>query len=401
MAGQTLLDIPFDGSAVDISLNPAAVTITGHQFVAGRPDPALTPHQSALFPGVGYAEVVDLGVPLPTTYTLTAWVRALGTATGPTDSYVLFKFVGSNRFLQLPLRNSLTGWNYVVVTQDVNAVAVYLNSRQVSVKSFPAGWGRSDGSGPTGFALLNDNPSSSAGFDNIEDVTLYEGAATREIINIPRPQMDVNYSINNQNFKSYGVYVSKSDGIIDNLDLKEPLSVEWPDYHGQVMDLSKPRYQPREITLSCFIVGVGKDEFIERVSLFLAQFQKPNTQRLHLSVHSAKPLVYEVYCPGSVGLNKKWSDEQMVGTFELKLREPEPVKRVLKFGAGTATITLTSARMLTVFWGDGTKTTDVFGTAKTITHLYSDSADHYIIIAGVIEDITGFSSNATVVWNRL
>ena len=60
--------------------------------------------------------------------------------------------------------------------------------------------------------------------------------------------------------------------------------------------------------------------------------------------------------------------------------------------------------MVNIYWGDGTVDTDVYGdcTGKNaISHTYTDYGIYYIIVAGVIEDITDFETNGIVVWNRL
>ena len=53
-----------------------------------------------------------------------------------------------------------------------------------------------------------------------------------------------------------------------------------------------------------------------------------------------------------------------------------------------------------VFWGDGTSTKGVSG-SKTITHTFLEAGEYDIVITGVIEDITSFTTNAIVVWNKL
>ena len=77
-----------------------------------------------------------------------------------------------------------------------------------------------------------------------------------------------------------------------------------------------------------------------------------------------KPLIYEVYAKDAIEVDKTWNDALMVGTFKLKLREPEPVKRVLKHirvGESTKTceITLTSTKYVNIYWGDGSVDYDV------------------------------------------
>ena len=56
---------------------------------------------------------------------------------------------------------------------------------------------------------------------------------------------------------------------------------------------------------------------------------------------------------------------------------------------------------ITIFWGDGTKTEDVYGENVTVKKDYSTEGIYYTIVAGVIEDITDFGTNGIVVWNKL
>lgn len=211
---------------------------------------------------------------------------------------------------------------------------------------------------------------------------------------------DVGYYINGNNFADYGVYVSASSGLISKLEMKEPLSADWSNYHGTVIDLHKPVYKSRNITLECFMEANGYDDFITKCNSFLENFYAKNTKRLKVDVGS-KPLVYEVYCSKSIDVEKKWNDQYMIGTFKLSLIEPEPVKKVLRFsGAGTATITVTSTKLLNIYWGDDTHTYDVSGTSVSVSHAYT-SGVHEIIITGVIEDITSLTSNCTEIWSKL
>ena len=215
---------------------------------------------------------------------------------------------------------------------------------------------------------------------------------------------------------------TESEGkcIIDSLKMKEPLKLDWDGYHGEAIDLSRPRMQAREITLECFIrTDGGKIAFVQAVKDFLEQFYTPHKlpvgskseavaaglHRLTIDIHPTKALVYEVYLPDGTDISKEWNDNKMVGTFTLKLKEPEPVKRVLKHfrvneNSKTVTVTLTTEKLVNIYWGDGTTTQDVYGT-RTITHDYSENGEYYVIIAGVIEDVTNFSTNAIIVWNKL
>ncbi len=212
------------------------------------------------------------------------------------------------------------------------------------------------------------------------------------------------YFLNGANFNDFGIYVSRGKGLIDGLNLKEPKEMDWDDYHGKVVDLSAPRYESREIALECFIAGVNKVDTIQKANQFFRELAKASTQRLMIDTGEGKMLVYEVYQSGKVDINNRWTNGTNVGEFTLKLIEPEPVKRVLKFVVSDPeteepSITLTSDKLVTVFWGDGTKETA--SGSITRTHTYSVVGTYHIILAGVIEDITEFSSNCEVVWNNL
>lgn len=390
---KTIVRLPFNGTNQGTGSIPVTANLSGAEYGAGRiTEPAL------LFPEVGKAEVLKQVFPFDATFTFSFWVKVAQQAGGPTATWLLYKFPGDDQFIFIDLASPLTRWTYIVIIQDTDRISVYVNSRRIATENIPDGW-----AAPTGFVLVNDSPATS-GFMTTEDLTLLEGVDYDQVkISIPTPTvpMAVNYSINGTDFKTYGVYVSESNGILDNLVPKDPIRFEWPDYHGEIIDLSAVRYQPRSISLQCFIHADTGDEFIEKVNSFLAQFQKPGTQRLKLNVYSVKPHVYEVYLSNSINLKKKWSSENMVGTFELTLVEPEPVKRVLSFGSGLVSITLTSSKVLAIHWGDGTHTFDVFGENLTIEHTYTTPGPHEIIISGVIEDITAFDSTATILWNKL
>ncbi|GAB3973850.1 hypothetical protein GCM10028806_28580 [Spirosoma terrae] len=386
----TLVRLPLNGTVENFGEAPVTLDVAGGEYTAGRIDePALH------FPQVGKAEALEQPFPLDSTYSLAFWVKVDG---NPTNSWVLYKFSGLNRWLYLNLASPLTRWSYIVILQHTDKISVYLNSVLRSSESMPDGWGK-----PTGFCVVNDSPAKS-GYMTLEDITLLSGvdySLVKPAIPTPTPTMDIRYSINGTDFKTFGVYVSASDGLLDNLLLKDPIEYEWPDYHGKIVDLSTPRYQPRTISLDCFLKASSADDFIEKVALFIGQFQQRNTQRLKLNAYSQKPHVFEVYLNSSINLKKRWRDGDMVGTFQLTLIEPEPIKRVLSFGAGLAYITLTTSKMVAIHWGDGTHTYNVFGTGVSVEHTYQTPGPHEIIITGVIEDITDFSSNAALLWNKL
>jgi len=209
------------------------------------------------------------------------------------------------------------------------------------------------------------------------------------------------YYLDGVSLATYGVYVSASDGLISRPKPKDPSSQTWPDYHGEVVDLTKRYYEKRRIQMDCFIKATSKEDYVTKMNTFLALFDASGTRRLMVVVGTASPLVYEVYLAGEIDPKKKWHDGSMVGTFKLELVESAPIKRVVKIIGTSLTITLTSTKLVDIYWGDGTVTRDVSGTSQAKSHTYSGSGTYYAIVAGNIDEISAFSTTGTVIWNKL
>jgi PKD repeat protein len=218
--------------------------------------------------------------------------------------------------------------------------------------------------------------------------------------------MNVVYKLDGIDLKTYGVCISSSDGLLSKPKLKAPVSLNWETYNGDVVDLSKRYYESREIQLGCLILADSNADLITKCNTFLALFDQAGTRRLSVTVDSSEPLCFEVYISDNVDIKKTWSSDNLIGTFNLKLIEPEPVKRVLKYtrtsvSDKTVSITLTSSKLLNIYWGDGSHTFDVSGTAQIITHDYSTNGTYYIVVTGNIDEITSLTTNGTVVWIKL
>jgi hypothetical protein len=258
-----------------------------------------------------------------------------------------------------------------------------------------------------GISLNQDYYGGNYGLGLLDDVKFYSVALTQsDLIEALSNSKQQAYRLDGVDLKEYGVYVSDSKGVVNRPKLKEMAKVSWDNYHGEAVDLQHKFYEPREITLSCFIKANSKNDFITQVSKFQQLFDVNGTQRLVIDVHPIKPLIYEVYCQDEINVTKKWNDELMVGTFDLKLIEPEPVKRILKHirvgdSTKTCTITMTTTKMVNIYWGDGTVDYDVSGTAITLSHVYETNGDYFPVITGCIDEITDFTTNAIVVWNKL
>jgi hypothetical protein len=129
-----------------------------------------------------------------------------------------------------------------------------------------------------------------------------------------------------------------------------------------------------------------------------------------INVHPLKPLIYEVYCKDEIAFSKKWREDLMVGTFKLKLIEPEPVKMVLKHiyteqnQYHTCSIKIKTEKLVNIYWGDGAVDYDISGdhfTQDFIEHKYNETGNYFPVITGNINEIIAFETDAIVVWREL
>lgn len=166
---------------------------------------------------------------------------------------------------------------------------------------------------------------------------------------------EVRYSVNGKYFRDWNVYVSDSEGLFDALKRKKVNSYQWAEYHGQSVDLSSPKYEAREITLKCFVVGDNWVAMKANFDALISEFQKSGTQRLLIEPFGLKPLPYEVYMEDSSELQKTFREGKMAGVFSLKLIEPNPIKKVFKNTSDVFSLAFKSEYDAEIFWGDGTK----------------------------------------------
>lgn len=250
----------------------------------------------------------------------------------------------------------------------------------------------------------------------VDDLRIYNrGLSLAEIFSLQNENDDVEYYVDGVNFKTFGVEVSKSEGLLDALERKNPLRVEWDSYHGEVIDLSRPHWKQREITLECFIVASSNTAFVRSLNRFISAFQKYGTQRLTCEyAGTVKPLEYDVYRNDRVEIDKTWNDELMVGTFSIALIEPQPIKMVLKHICqdenSMAWFKCKSNKMLTITWGDGddnciindteakSKSSGIHGTPVKISHRYATAGEYNIVIHGNMETVTDFETNCIMLY---
>ena len=312
--------------------------------------------------------------------------------------------------LNLPgIDNYLEQWFDVIPDRWVSLIFQKKESCLHVYKDFVEVYSETISTTPVGFSI-NENRLFPGTNTLIDEVMLYnEAISLTEVIKKQNSVTDVEYYVNDLNFKEFGVYVSKSNGLLGNLERKEGATAEYDTYHGRAYDYDYVKYKERKISLECFIEAHSRDAFVEWMNHFYEQFRIKGTRRLRVEHNgSTKPLVYEVMLLEESSPEKtfpKYNEATMVGTFTLNLEEPDPVKMVLRHIGQTAnnqsTITLTTPKKLSVSWGDGEKSFGIIGTNQTITHTYAEPGEYDIVISGNVEDITDLVTGDIIVWQKL
>jgi len=168
---------------------------------------------------------------------------------------------------------------------------------------------------------------------------------------------EVKYSINGKYFKDYGIYVSSSLGLLDALKRKPIKTYDWPEYHGESLDLTSPKFEAREIVLNCFVKGDNYQEMFDNFrNVVLSEFQKSGTQRLLVEPFGYKALPFEVYMIDEVKIIKEFSESTSIGVFSIKLIEPNPIKKVLYTTSDTLNLSYNSSKETEIFFVNGEKT---------------------------------------------
>lgn len=199
----------------------------------------------------------------------------------------------------------------------------------------------------------------------------------------------------------YGVHVSGSTGLVGRPDFKKTSVFSWDYLNGESIDLARRRYDTRNIRLRCWLKASSKQAAVDNINTFLKAFDTHGLVRLHVDFVNSnnqiqtgtKGLFFLVYLADSDIKNVVWRSGSQTIIFDIILKEPSPVKRVLMMDAtdvGRVTILFDSTSEFDIHWGDGSVTYDCLGDSSA-SHDYATTGKHYIIITGVIPDIASMS----------
>lgn len=399
-ANNVILNMPFDESsgstiAYDYSANRADGIVIGADFAPGKIGNAIE-----FKGGESTCEVSPSVLNLSEEFTILGWINPSTIDVGsPAKAIWLLAFEGVENYVEVPIELNPGNWVSIGVTRKATMFNFYVNT--VLVQSI------SNGGNLVGLSLNQDYYGGQYGQALIDDMKAFNVALSQSDISDQMTNVkQLIYSIDGIDMKDYGVHVSGSEGLLDRPKMKTPMSLSFDNYHGEFVDLNHKFYESREISLSCFIKAAGKGDFATKLNKFLRIFDKNGTHRLMVDIHPTKPLVYEVYSESAIQVKKTWNDTLMIGTFTLILKEPSPVKRILKHmrigdATKTCSFTITTTKLVDVYWGDGSITHDVSGNDLTVSHDYNDNGEYYIIISGCIDEIKLFTTNAIIVFDKI
>jgi hypothetical protein len=137
--------------------------------------------------------------------------------------------------------------------------------------------------------------------------------------------MRIDYNFSGFNFSSFGIYVSKSEGLIGKPNRKRSEIYEYPGENGHIADLSTIVYEPRTIKLSCFIKADNVDSLITTYENFSSLlYEQTTNQNLILKIDDQEKLTFSVYINEISELDKKFREGTNVGIFTVTFIEPQP-----------------------------------------------------------------------------
>lgn len=217
----------------------------------------------------------------------------------------------------------------------------------------------------------------------------------------------VQYIFDNTDLAGLGLIVKSSDGVLSQPDFKTPTSHDWKESHGTMVDLSARRLRDRTIKLVGYIVGDNPADLTNKVQQLFNVLSGNGMHMLRIIVPNANaPLFFQVYLQKKIDVKKQWKPNgPNVGELTIELTEPEPVKRVISFGASITTASIkmnTNGEAVNIRYSDGFAQLDAITSGtQTITHRFSTTGEHFAIITGNIDAITDYTTNGQTTWSKL
>ncbi len=330
-------------------------------------------------------------------------------AAHPSTLVFYVTFTGTAQVLKLFTNTDASSWTFVALVRSGQTLTTYRESIPQDTFVMPSGFGSIEG-----IICARDYPAGEPGPFSQEgifldefvghDVALTEHQIRLLIINY---STTLAYEFNGRNLLEFGVNVKDIRGHIGLSEVKEREEYSWPEEHGlAIKNETVIRYNRRIIELDCFFKFSSRDEAIDK-TMELKMLLTQNPYQRFVFRAASRLVPYDVQILNGFDFEiPKWYDGGAMAEFTVTLTENRPVKRVLKFvrsGESSKTVNITmntNKHQFFIFWGDGTYTKDVNGSAAAVSHEYAVDGEYLINVYGVIENVTNFNTNAITVWPR-
>ena len=143
------------------------------------------------------------------------------------------------------------------------------------------------------------------------------------------------YNIDDKYFNfpgnSFGAFIQDSPGLFDELEPKPRFQYDWPEQHGiQISTKRSNLYLPREIILKGWIEGSDWLDVRDKFNALFSSFRKSNKVRMTITPFGQKSLIYDVLTTEEISFDKKFKSGEMIGFFNIKLTEHNPIKKIFK-----------------------------------------------------------------------
>lgn len=219
----------------------------------------------------------------------------------------------------------------------------------------------------------------------------------------------INYYINGVSLRDYGIYVSAAKKLLSLPERKAGISHSYDNEHGVSVDVNG-YVKERKITLNCFTDVKATGSFVDGIMSFKKMLLEEGMFQLEVEVEGAqKRLSYWCYLSGEIDVRAKYVGCRSVGTFDLVLVEPCPMKRVYFVATTSADQVVElefsdgSDHYYTVVWGDG-ETTESVAVGDVAQHRYETAGKYRLMVVGDVKDLSIVESgdnntNINLEWN--
>lgn len=222
----------------------------------------------------------------------------------------------------------------------------------------------------------------------------------------------INYYLNGIDTRTFGIHVSAAKGLLSIPERKDGISHSYDDEHGISADVSACYVKERKFTLSCFTDKLSATDFAATLNTFKLWLLEAGVFQFRADLGGGSPLVYMVYWSGKCDITAHYDAAKRVGTFDLQLVEPEPLKRVWEIVSSAVNqeveVSLESGptdKHYNIYWGDGSVTYDQ-SVGDVPTHVYAAIGTYYIVLSNVSNSLVTLVSGDThtegsEIWNSL